>query len=553
MKKTNWNTVYGIAALLGAVIFILIYGIQILNPFYTDWLITGGDLTQHYLGWEYYRRSDWFFPIGLTNQLAYPVKTSVIFTDSIPIFAVIFKVLTAGFERRFQYFGLWGLICFMLQGYWSARILQKWLTDKWQVLLGSLFFILSPIVIFRMYYHTALAAHWLILVGIYLCVGHKENYRNIIKTSMQWGILGVLIGSIHLYFIPMCGMLLGGYVLYSFIEEKKIRIKYIVPGITFLVGLFGTVWLLGGFSSGIDTGSSDSLGYHSFNLNGFVNPIGYSKIMKWLDVYKEGQYEGFAYLGLGVLILLIGALIGFGATWKKWFPIMKQSWFKVLIAVGVILGLVLLAASPKITFNSHLLLEIPDIDIIIKYWSIFGSSGRIIWPVYYLMVLFAIIGTVRLNKCAESNRVIAYALLLICFGIQVYDISGKLQEKHADYAVVKEKANSLESDLWQKIDSKGYEHMVWVSHNIDRHDILLFADWALDHNLTMSNYYFARGINMRPYVEAEMKALNENTLYVFLPDDDTFEHEIYQNYEDKLYFYEADGYIIGSVLPIVTS
>ena len=69
----------------------------------------------------------------------------------------------------------------------------------------------------------------------------------------------------------------------------------------------------------------------------------------------------------------------------------------------------------------------------------------------------------------------------------------------------------------------------------------------------MSNYYFARGINMRPYVEAEMKALNENTLYVFLPDDDTFEHEIYQNYVDKLYFYEADGYIIGSVLPIVTS
>lgn len=65
------------------------------------------------------------------------------------------------------------------------------------------------------------------------------------------------------------------------------------------------------FSSGIDTGSSDSLVYHSFNLNGFVNPIGYSKIMKWRDVYKEGQYKGFAYLGLRVVILLRGALIDF--------------------------------------------------------------------------------------------------------------------------------------------------------------------------------------------------------------------------------------------------
>lgn len=553
MKKINWNILYGIAALLGAVIFVLIYGIHILNPFYTDWLISGGDLTQHYLGWEYYRRSDWFFPIGLTNQLAYPVKTSVIFTDSIPIFAVIFKIFTSGFEARFQYFGIWGLCCFMLQGYWAARILQRWLTDKWQVLLGSVFFVISPIVIFRMYYHTALAAHWLILISIYLCAVHKNNYKKLLKTSLQWGILGVLIGSIHLYFIPMCAMLLGGYVLYSFIEEKKIQVKYMIPGFSFLVGIFGTVWLLGGFSSGIDTGSSDSLGYYSFNLNGFVNPIGYSKIMKWLDVYKEGQYEGFAYLGLGIIILFISALIGFAIAWKKWFPIMKKKWLKVLIAVGIIFGLVLLAASPKVTFNSHLLFELPDIDMIMKYWSIFGSSGRIIWPVYYLIILFAIIETMKFLKQTGCNKVVAYVLLLICLGIQVYDISGKLQEKHMDYAELKDKSITLESNFWEMVDTTGYEHVLWVSHNMDKREILCFADWALEQGLTMSNYYFARAINMRPYVEEEMKALNEKTLYIFIPEDDTFEYEMYRNYEDILYLYEADGYMIGSVLPIETS
>ena len=86
--------------------------------------------------------------------------------------------------------------------------------------LGSLFFIMSPIVIFRMYYHTALAAHWLILMAIYLCAIHKEQYRDIVKTSIQWGVLGILIGSIHLYFVPMCGVLLAGYVVYSLIEEE---------------------------------------------------------------------------------------------------------------------------------------------------------------------------------------------------------------------------------------------------------------------------------------------------------------------------------------------
>ena len=172
MKKVSWNIVYGVAALLGALSFMILYGVEILNPFYTDWLITGGDLNQHYLGWEFFRKSEWFFPIGLTDQIAHPVKTSIIYTDSIPLFAVIFKLLTVGIDERFQYFGLWGMFCFILQGYFAARILQHWLKDKWQVLLGSLFFIWSPTVIFRMYYHTALAAHWLILNSIYLCVGH---------------------------------------------------------------------------------------------------------------------------------------------------------------------------------------------------------------------------------------------------------------------------------------------------------------------------------------------------------------------------------------------
>lgn len=553
MKKLNWNMLYGIASLLGGLTFILIYGFYILNPFYTDWLMNGGDLTQHYLGWEFFRKSDWFFPIGLTDQLAYPVKSSVIFTDSIPLFAIVFKVLLAGTEKRFQYFGLFGLCCFMLQGYWAARILQRWLKDKWQVLLGSLFFILSPIVIFRMYYHTALAAHWLILVSIYLCVVHADNYKNLLKTSVQWGIVGVLIGSIHLYFVPMCAMLLGGYVLYSFVEEKKIKIRYVLPGMSFLIGLFGTVWLLGGFSSGIDSGSSDSLGYYSFNLNGFWNPIGYSKVMKWLDVYREGQYEGFAYLGLGVIILLFVSIISIAVTWKKWISLVKKNWLKVVIASGVVLGLVILAASPKITFNGHLLLELPDIDIIMKYWSIFGSSGRIIWPVYYLLVLFVVIGTLQLIKRIGHNRVLAYVLLVICFGIQVFDMSGKLQEKHEEYASVKESTLVFGSDFWEKIDTSGYEHILWVSHNMDKREILCFADWALERNLTMSNFYFARPINKGPYVEREMEALNEQTLYIFLPEDDTFAYEIYQNYVDELYLYETDGYIVGSVLPIEIS
>lgn len=552
MKKKNEHIIYIIAALLGAVVFALIYGIYVLNPFYTEWLITGGDLTQHYLGWEYFRRSEWLFPIGLTNQVAYPAETSVIYTDSIPLFAVIFKLFTRGISARFQYFGLWGLCCFMLQGYWAARILYKWIEDKWQVWLGSLFFIMSPIVIFRMYYHTALAAHWLILMAIYLCAMHKEQYKDVIKTSLQWGMLGILIGSIHLYFVPMCGALLAGYIMYSLIEEKKIKVRYFCPGVSFVVGLFGTVYVLGGFSSGAQSGAGNNLGYFSFNLNGFYNPIGYSKVLKWLEVYTEGQYEGFAYLGLGILILLVGAVVAICLLGRERLILLKANWMKAVIAFGVVAGLIFLAASPKVSFDEHLLFEFPDIDIVMKYWSIFGSSGRIVWPVYYLIMFFAVIGALQLTKRVGKNRIIAYVFLFICFVIQIYDISGKLIEKHKDYAYVEEKGITLESNFWDSIDTTGYEHVAWISHNIDRRKILYVADWALERDLTMSNFYFARTIDLRSYAEAETKQFKENTLYIFVPGD-TVEYEDYHNFENALSFYEADGLIIGSVLPIQES
>ena len=172
MKRININIV---AALLGGIAFVLIYGVKILNPLYTDWLLTGGDLSQHYLGWEFFRRSDWYFPLGLTDQLAYPLKTSVIYTDSIPIFAVFFKLFRSILPRQFQYFGIWGLLCFVLQGYYAAKILGERSSSKAVILAGSVFFIVSPIMVFRMYYHTALAAHWLILLAIYFIPNMKKN------------------------------------------------------------------------------------------------------------------------------------------------------------------------------------------------------------------------------------------------------------------------------------------------------------------------------------------------------------------------------------------
>ena len=85
------NRVFLISALIGAIAFIYICGTYVLNPTNVDWLMTGGDLSQHYIGWKYFREAAWQFPIGVMNNCVNPFDTSIIFMDPLPLFAVFFK------------------------------------------------------------------------------------------------------------------------------------------------------------------------------------------------------------------------------------------------------------------------------------------------------------------------------------------------------------------------------------------------------------------------------------------------------------------------------
>lgn len=542
MKKININIV---TALLGGIAFALIYGIKILNPLYTDWLLTGGDPSQHYLGWEFFRRSDWYFPFGLTDQLAYPLKTSVIYTDSIPIFAVFFKLFRSILPRQFQYLGIWGLLCFVLQGYYAAKILGERSSSKTVILAGSVFFIVSPIMIFRMYYHTALAAHWLILLAIYFYSKHEKEYRDIFRPVMQWGILGILIGSIHLYFVPMCGAILLGYILCSIWKERKIRIRFFYPGISFSVGLFLTIYLLGGFSSGADTGTNN-LGLFSFNLNAFLNPMSYSTLLKNTSLwnwpfYTQGQYEGFSYLGMGIILLCACGIV---LMVKNIFRRRKPSVYQVM-TVLMSIGLIALAVSPTITWNDKLLLQLPYSSTIYKYWGIFGSCGRMAWPVVYFLMIF---GITSIGNMKWKRKEISCVVLILACLVQVVDLSGQLYKRHENYSEKVVYQSPLAGTVWDDIISSGeYKHVVWVTHNVDHDDVIQVAVYAMKNDMTMGNFYFARGIDKRNITEEQLQNTSEDCVYVFLKSDDTFEYEIYENYEDVLHFYPCGDYMIGTV------
>ena len=107
---------FGIGAAVGFVLFLIVYGFRVLDFTYDGWLLTGKDLQQHYLGWKFFRKSPWTFPLGMHDSFTVPDSVSVLYTDSIPLFALFFKLLSPILPETFQYFGLFGLMCYILNG-----------------------------------------------------------------------------------------------------------------------------------------------------------------------------------------------------------------------------------------------------------------------------------------------------------------------------------------------------------------------------------------------------------------------------------------------------
>ena len=108
--------------LLGTAAFVYVTDWRIILPTNTSWLMVG-DAAQHYLGWAFYRNSPWTWPLGLNPLYGMEFSNSIVFTDSIPLLAIPFKVISQFLPYPFQYLGIWVLLCFVLQSYFAFRLI----------------------------------------------------------------------------------------------------------------------------------------------------------------------------------------------------------------------------------------------------------------------------------------------------------------------------------------------------------------------------------------------------------------------------------------------
>ena len=524
--------------MISAAIFCLIYGIKVLNPTYTDWLLTGGDLTQHYLGWRGYRASDWYFPIGMLDTLAYPNKTSVIFTDSIPIYAFVFKLLSPVLPDKFQYMGFFGIISFVLLGLCTARIIYPKTKNKAITILACILFMFTPVLIMRMYGHTALASQWLIVFSLDL-IFNSDKYEEKRKLYTTIALMGAFSAMLHIYYILMCGIILIGYLIISFLRDKNI-IKCFSLLLNYIISAAAVVWIFGGFTN--TQNEAGGLEKYSFNLNGFINSQGNSKLFKALPLCQDAQYEGFAYLGAGVIFITLLALCIFVIKVKNKRKFFKDN-FKQIIAVGLVFLIsVFVAASPKITLNDMILVWLRLPNFIIEKWSIFRATGRIIWIAIYIIMILGILGI-----AATDHKRIACIILLAAIGLQIYDTSDVLLAKNKRFNNVSTYKTSLETtDFWDRLaQNKELKHVIYYE-TPESKIMNSITNWALDNGKTVSDFYFARRLNKsdKNYKNIDFEKPSSENIYIFALEDKTACTKYNLNY------YLVDDMIVGLASPI---
>jgi hypothetical protein len=455
--------------------------------------MAGGDVTQHLLGWMFYRQEPWSWPIGLVRSYGAPIPTSIVYTDSIPLLAVVFKLLRGLLPPVFQYIGLWALCCYLLQGVFGALLMRALGGDLFVQLTGAAFFILSPVMLDRLTIgHDTLAGHWLILAALWLTFRPADPRPW--RETTAWGLLINLALWLHPYFWAMVLGLGLARVCQGWLLDRSLSRRHVEAFLAWAVcGLAAFYWLMGLSKIGAGVGDG-GFGESSMNLNAPINPLGHSGLMRDLPVFA-GQNEGFNYLGLGGILLAVTAVILLARRPASLATLKRHA------ALGACcLGLFAFALSNRVTLGEKLLFTMP-LGPLERPCAVFRASGRFFWPVYYAIFCVAIGAIVSRVPKPWSRALLALALIL-----QALDLSGSIAQAHARFSMFSSWHSPMQGPFWNEVGRR-YKRIVVVPADHREVDYADLAYFAATRHMTINVGYLARypQAKLTAYQDALMK------------------------------------------------
>jgi hypothetical protein len=512
-KLLNFLACLGASLVFGLLWYLLLYNRFPLYLSHVDWIYkAGGDALQHQLGWEWFRYEDWRFPFGSIQSYGYPVGSSIAFMDAIPLFAFPFKLLSPILGEKFQYLGIWELTSIIGQMLMGILILAEFTRSFPLKILGASLLVLSPPMIFRAFTHNALSAHWLILAAIWFLI---LEYRHTLWRG-AWPLLFGLAVLTHAYFVPMLLPIWLAGLFFHYRRALESRAHKNRAHKRWQIALdalaVAAVIFLGGYLTGLFRLNYNSLalpgyGKFSWNLNAFFNPINSSsRYLKEMALGAIDQYEGYSYLGLGILLLLPPAVYLF---FRNEFPARRLSFLLPVAAASAVLTV--FALSNKAFIGAFPLWDFHLPDGLLGFLNIFRSSGRFIWPVFYFLVLFVLIVIIR--NLRFSIPILALALLL-----QFSDLQPLYRQNRLDDFVSYQ--SQLQSPFWT-LAAETNEHIVVVPTQALAAGYTPLAIYAANHQMTLNLGAAARSDsaaleNQNEQVQQALRArqVDPQTLYI---------------------------------------
>jgi hypothetical protein len=446
-----------LGAALAMLFFVNILGLKMVDPTQINWVMHG-DWQWHFMGWHFFRNEPWQWPLGKITNYFFPIGTSIGYTDSIPLFALLFKPFSAFLPADFQYIGLWIFISYILQGVFAALLIR--LVSKKLLIqaIGTLFFVMSPVLIHRLG-HAALCGHWLLLAGLWLYFRTWDK-PSPYQALIPW-ILLISIGAlVHPYLTVMLLGLATAFTARFWLVEKKWSMTPALLQLT-LLGLTCLFlwWQAGYFLIDNKNMTGINLGHYSMNLLSPFNAMGGGSLL-FRDVppATDGQYEGFNYLGAGILLMAVWMLYELS---KK--PVQRSTLKKHLPLIIVCIGFTIFAVSNKVTIGNIVLIDIQS--QLLNSLAMFQSSGRFFWPVNYTLLFLIISVLIRRNSSKTAYVFLSFGLVIQSLDLSpIYQSHHQVRDnpaRHWDPKASPGWENPLHLDHW-KVAMPYYQHITLV-------------------------------------------------------------------------------------------
>ena len=332
----------------------------------------------------YYVQGPWHLPLFHVSALGTPVGTNLIFTDVVPIIALIGKLIHSLTGATVNLYGGWLFLCFALPGVMMTLVLIAARAHyALAVVIAAIFANAMPALLWR-WGHIGLEAHFLLIgaLALYLFSLKKPAWRGVASVWIGYLILAYLT---NIYVFVMVGVVWLCAVIQRSLNGFAATREVLRTGALTVALVTSVIVLSGQLSSG--NGLPFSWGYGHFSMN-LLSPFALqnSGLFPWAGgvIDADYQYEGFNYLGVGLLLASLLVLPA-EAGWVRRNLRRHISLFVALTAATAF------AVSHRVFAGHWLLFELPMPRSIVWVLGTFRSSGRFFWLVGYAQLAIVIV------------------------------------------------------------------------------------------------------------------------------------------------------------------